>query len=146
LSIAVVVTNGHRRYRLNKRVAREYVCRVLKREGKRDASVSLIFVDSVLIRRLNRQYLRHDFVTDVLAFPLGDPGFLEGEIYVNVDRARQQASSYRVTFGAEIARLVIHGTLHLAGYDDSTQSLAGIMKHEEDRHVRYWFDKRRGDG
>ncbi len=146
MSIAVAVTNGHRRYRLNKKVTGGYVRRVLKLAGKRDAFISLVFVDSTLIRRLNREYLRHDVVTDVLAFPFGDAGFLEGEIYVNVDRARQQAWSYRVPFGAEIARLVIHGTLHLAGYDDGKPSLARIMKREEDRHVSYWFDKSRGEG
>jgi rRNA maturation RNase YbeY len=64
---------------------------------------------------------------------------LDGEVYVNLDRARKQARDYSVSFGNEVARLVIHGTLHLAGFDDSAPRTAARMKAEEDRQVQYWF-------
>ncbi len=146
MNVEIIVTNGHRRYKLSKSIAGGYIRRVLTKEGRRKASVSLVFVDSAFIRTLNRRYLRHNYITDVLAFPFTDSDALDGEIYVNVDRARQQARAQRVRFGEELARLVIHGTLHLAGYDDSKPSLARVMRREEDRHVSYWFDKRRGEG
>jgi rRNA maturation RNase YbeY len=94
-----------------------------------------------LIRSLNRRFLRHDSSTDVLAFPLGDQDVLEGEIYVNLDRARNQAARYRVSFAEELARLIIHGTLHLAGYDDSGTSAARRMKRIEDQYVNHWFTR-----
>jgi probable rRNA maturation factor len=84
-------------------------------------------------------YLNHDFVTDVLSFPLESGRLLEGEIYVNLDRARAQAGEYGVSQANEIARLVIHGTLHLVGFDDTTAQKAKVMKVQEDRHVHYWF-------
>ena len=85
------------------------------------------------------RYLNHDYATDVISFPLENGAVLEGEVYVNLDRARAQARVYGVSFSNEVARLVIHGTLHLVGYDDSTEKKAERMKAEEDYHVHYWF-------
>jgi rRNA maturation RNase YbeY len=105
----------------------------------RDARVSIVFIDSRYSRRINRRYLNHDSVTDVISFPLETGALLEGEVYVNLDRARVQAREYGVSFSNEVARLVIHGTLHLVGFEDSTEKKALGMKAEEDRHLQYWF-------
>jgi rRNA maturation RNase YbeY len=95
--------------------------------------VSVVFVGSRFIRRINRRYLQHDYVTDVIAFPLGEGKEtpLEGEIYVNLDRARSQAREYKVPFSEETRRLLIHGTLHLLGYADSTSRKKTIMTQRE---------------
>ena len=145
MSIRVAVTTTQRRYRPDSHTAARYIGHVLRSEGKRKASVSLILVGSRLIRRLNRQFLRHDEVTDVLAFPLEEGKELEGEIYVNIDQARRQAAWYGVALPEEIARLIIHGTLHLVGYDDTSPAPARRMKTKEDHYVHKWFGKR-GDG
>jgi probable rRNA maturation factor len=87
---------------------------------------------------MNRKFLHHDYVTDVLSFPLGAREALEGEVYVNLDRARQQAVEYGVTFTSETGRLVIHGVLHLLGYDDTTSGPRRRMKKKEDRYVEEW--------
>jgi rRNA maturation RNase YbeY len=91
------------------------------------------------MRRINRKYLRHASDTDVLTFPLEEDSGIEGEIYVNLDRARRQADEEGVPLGEEVARLVIHGALHLIGYDDRKKKLAAIMKKEENKQVRHWF-------
>ena len=86
------------------------------------------------MRRINRQFLRHDYVTDVISFPLGagdEPG-AQGEIYVNLDRARRQAHEYGVTFAGETRRLLIHGMLHLLGYKDGTANQKARMSRRED--------------
>jgi rRNA maturation RNase YbeY len=139
MSRRVVVTNAHRRYRLKKESIQNYVRGVLSKEKKRNATVSVVLVDSRFARRINREFLGHDEPTDVLSFPLEKGERLEGEIYVNLDRARQQAGLYGVSFGNEVARLVIHGVLHLLGYDDRTGREAGRMKREEERHLGFWF-------
>jgi len=83
---------------------------------------------------MNKRYLRHDYVTDVIAFPLGEGRGAppEGEIYVNLDRARSQARAYGVSFAEETRRLVIHGTLHLLGYVDSNARRKAQMTKRED--------------
>jgi rRNA maturation RNase YbeY len=88
---------------------------------------------------MNRRFLGHDYTTDVICFRLGTPGRLEGEVYVNLDRAHVQAGEYGVTHGHEAARLVIHGTLHLAGYDDRTPAKARRMRRREDQILARLF-------
>lgn len=137
--IRVAIANEHPRYRIGRLATTGYVVRVLRKAGVSNAEVSIVFVGSRFIRNINRLYLGHDDVTDVISFPLGDEENLEGEVYVNLDRARQQARRYGVTFGSEVARLVIHGTMHLAGFDDRDASSASQMLTEQEHHVQFWF-------
>ncbi len=133
--IRVQVVNAHPRYRLAKKLFTACATRVLKNEGTRKAVVSVIFIDAVLCRKLNKKHLRHDFGTDVLSFDYEQPGLLEGEVYVNLDQARVQARSYNVGFIDEVKRLVIHGVLHLAGYDDRTSRERLQMRKKEDAYL-----------
>ena len=135
----VEITNGHRGHRVTRKAVAGYVKRVLRKERISDAWVSVVFVGSGYCRKINRLYLNHDFVTDVLTFPMESGRILDGEIYVNLDRAKTQAKEYGVSFGNEVARLVIHGTLHLVGYDDTNVRKAKAMKAQEERHMSYWF-------
>lgn len=137
--IRVQVFNAHGRYRLAKKPLLQYVSRVMKGERKKSADVSVIFIDSKSCRKLNKKYLNHDYVTDVISFKLQGGSGMEGEVYVNLDRAKQQAKSYRVSFSNEVARLVIHGTLHLAGYMDGTSTGRKQMRGLENRYLKYWF-------
>jgi rRNA maturation RNase YbeY len=101
-------------------------------------SVGVVFVGSRRCRRINREWLGHDEVTDVITFPLGEGGALEGEVYVNLDRARTQARDYGVPEQMEVARLVAHGVLHLAGHDDRRPADARRMRAAEDRVLSAW--------
>ncbi|MER3524850.1 MAG: rRNA maturation RNase YbeY [Ignavibacteria bacterium] len=132
----VVVINAHHRIRVPKKPIQAYVRRVM---GTRRGWVSVVLLDSRRCRAINRRFLQHDFVPDVIAFPLETERTLEGEIYVNLDRAKQQARDYHVRFAEEVARLVIHGALHLLGYDDRTKRSAQRMHRVQERQVRFWF-------
>ncbi len=89
------------------------------------------------MRELNGTYLGHHDTTDVLTFPLHEASDKElvAEIYVNVDQARRQARTYGVTIRNELSRLVIHGVLHLVGYDDTTKPGKEKMKRREDHYL-----------
>lgn len=132
----VTVFNTHRAARVQKRTIEAAVRDVLEGERVRRAAVSVVFVDSRSIRRINRRYLSHDDITDVIAFPLEEHPLLEGEIYVNLDRARQQARERKLSVGNEVTRLVVHGVLHLAGYDDSRPRAAARMHMRQESYVR----------
>src|SRR6516165_1631851 len=114
---------------------REVARAVLEGEGIADYEISLAFVDSPTIHRLNKRYLDHDEPTDVLSFPLSDPTArkLAGELVIGVEVARQQAEEREHDIGAELALYVIHGLLHLCGYDDKTETAAQEMRQRE-RH------------
>lgn len=137
--LKVNVFNAHPTRRIKTRDAERYARRVLRRSGVEKARVSIVFVDSRFSRKMNRRHLGHDSITDVISFTLERKPVLEGEVYVNLDRARQQAKEYSVSFGNEVARLIIHGTLHLVGFEDSTRRKAQRMKAVEDRFLCYWF-------
>jgi rRNA maturation RNase YbeY len=97
--------------------------------------MTIVFVTSRRSRLLNREFLQHDYVTDVISFPLERRPRIEGEIYVNLDRAREQARRYGIGFANEILRLVVHGTLHLLGYDDATARAAKTMSKRQEGYV-----------
>lgn len=116
--IDVQVSNAHPRRRARPRAVATVVHSVLKAERRSRASVSVVFIDSRRSRALNRRYLGHDWVTDVISFPLAPGPAIDGEVYVNLDRARTQADQLGLPYGNEVLRLIVHGVLHLLGYDD----------------------------
>lgn len=130
----IFVTNSHPSLRFPTGETFRAVESVLRYESVPTIELSVVFVGSRFIRRMNRKFLRHDSVTDVIAFPLGEgpSAPVEGELYVNLDRAKSQAKTYGVTFANETRRLLIHGTLHLLGYTDSTPRNKAAMTARED--------------
>jgi probable rRNA maturation factor len=102
--------------------------------------LSVVFVSDSEIQGLNARFLGKERPTDVIAFPLDDEeDEIWGEIYISVDRAREQAEEYDVTFPEELVRLVIHGILHLLGEEDDTKSDRKKMKEREDHHLSRFF-------
>jgi len=95
----------------------------------------IIFCDSDKISDLHKQYLNDPGITDVITFNLGDSQ-IEGEIYICVEQAQNQAAEYQVSLSDEISRLIIHGLLHLKGFEDNTEEKRKIMKHQEERFLK----------
>jgi probable rRNA maturation factor len=120
---------------IDRRRLREVVRTVLEGEGVADAEVSLAFVDNPTIQLLNQRYLEHDEPTDVLSFPLSEPNAkqLASELVIGAEVALAQATERGHDVQAELALYVIHGLLHLCGYDDQTEKGAAAMR-ERERH------------
>jgi probable rRNA maturation factor len=114
---------------------RHLVRTVLEGENVAEAEISLAFVDNPTIHQLNQRYLRHDEPTDVLSFPLSEPNArrLAGELVIGAEVAQAQAAAHGHDVQAELALYVIHGLLHLCGYDDKTEAGAQEMRRRE-RH------------
>ena len=111
---------------------REAVGNVLRAGGIATAEVSMAIVDDPTIHRLNVEFLQHDYPTDVLSFLLERSGDrLEGEIIASADTAIRNAQQYGWSPADELLLYVIHGSLHLIGYDDSTDELQDIMRAAE---------------
>lgn len=106
----------------------------LQAEGVRHATISIAIVDDEEIHSLNRTWLRHDYPTDIITFPL-EENPLEAELVISADTARRQGREYGVPLREELARLVIHGILHLTGYDDTSEAAKTRMKKQEDEQV-----------
>jgi probable rRNA maturation factor len=132
----VAVSNCQRRIRLSTRRLRATAAAALDALGRGDRELHVSVVDDREIRRLNRRYLRRPVATDVLAFDLEAPGpaRLLGEVIVSADTARRQARRVGVSVALELDLLVVHGVLHLAGWDDHDPREARLM-HERERSI-----------
>ncbi|WP_054682874.1 rRNA maturation RNase YbeY [Rhodothermus marinus] len=134
---ALEIVQAHPSRRLPNALLRRLVQAVLAGEKARLRYLSLVLADHATVRELNRTYLGHDYDTDVLSFPLSEkPGVVEGEIYVDLDTAAERHAEFGATFTQEACRYVVHGLLHLLGYDDATPEARAHMHRLEDRYLQ----------
>ena len=126
--------------RVPKRMIQRIVALVFRKERSAGGKISCVFVDDKTIRKINSKYLGHSSATDVIAFPIEPPPSLEAEIYVNVEQARRQARLFRVPFTNEVTRLIVHGVLHVLGYDDTRTNQRRVMFERQERYVRMCVD------
>ncbi len=111
---------------------------VLVDENIKDAKISLAFVDDATIAGLNKRFLDHDGPTDVITFPLSGSGAkkLEGEVVIGVEVAEREASERGHPVNTELCLYVIHGCLHLCGYDDRDAKSAAEMRRKEREYLK----------
>ncbi|MDB5195857.1 MAG: ybeY [Flaviaesturariibacter sp.] len=112
----------------------------LRKEGLKAEAINYIFCTDAYLLELNKDYLQHDTYTDIVTFqlsPVGQP--LISDIYISIERVRENASTFRTTFNHEFHRVIFHGVLHLAGYKDKTKEEANIMRSKEEDYLRLYF-------
>jgi probable rRNA maturation factor len=137
----VYIANAHPSISVDQGRVRRAASAVLRKECRRGGKVNVILATDDDLANLNTRYRGFDHPTDVLAFPMGEPEFavpqerVLGEVYVSLDRARQQAREYKITLAKEVDRLVIHGMLHLCGYDHQDSNSAREMKSKEEEFL-----------
>ena len=113
--------------------------KILEGEGLHHIKLNVILVDDEYLRSLHRDFLKEDSYTDVITFPIDEGEHREAEIYVSLDRAQHNAKRFNVRIDAEIARLIVHGLLHLKGFDDKDKISQTKMHREENRLLKtYW--------
>ena len=115
---------------------RALVRRVLAGEGRRAGEIAIVLSDDAELRELNRRWRGIDRATDVLSFPYQAAPAIAGDLVVSLDRVREQAKRYRVSQGRELARLAIHGALHLAGHDHHRTGDRRLMRGRENAALR----------
>lgn len=103
----------------------------MEEERLRSAVLDVVFIGSGEMKKLNRKYLGHTSDTDIITFQYSIVPPIEGELFINLDQARKNAEVYGATLGAEVRRLLIHGVLHLTGWDDRTAALRSAMRSRE---------------
>jgi probable rRNA maturation factor len=134
---AISLTNQQFQYPVNEQQLIDAARLVLEESTFISATLSLAVVDDATIHELNRRYLSHDYPTDVLSFALDErDGHLEGEVILSADTAAAQAAEIGWPAAAEQLLYVIHGTLHLVGYRDTTPDEAQRMRAAEANYVR----------
>lgn len=123
------------RFRLPSKAAIiQWINKVARTEGYSVESLDFIFCTDSFVHAMNRDILGHDYLTDILTFDLkeGRGKKISGEIYISIDRVRENAVLFKTTFTNELLRVVIHGVLHLMNYDDKTPAKMKKMRARED--------------
>jgi probable rRNA maturation factor len=116
---------------------KNFLVGLLRKEGRKAAYVNYIFCSDSYLLEINRQYLKHDYYTDIITFDLSaESNLLEAEIYISVDRIRDNAKTLNTTLREETLRVMFHGLLHLCGYGDKTAGEKKRMREREDYYLK----------
>ena len=147
----IEIANEQDQLELTEESLRDIVQRTLSAEQVRSAVISIAVVDNATIWRLNRRHLQHDYPTDVLSFllesdpetisptgPRGGGRMIEGEVIVSAEMAMQMATQYHWQGTDELRLYLVHGLLHLCGYDDLTPEEQIVMRHRERDILQFW--------
>jgi len=115
--------------------------RIIKTEGKICGDISFIISNDRTIKDLNISYLKHSWVTDVISFDYNEGKKISGEIYISLDTVKRNAINYKVSLSNELLRIMIHGILHLCGYEDNDEERKMIMSKKEDEWLEEYSRK-----
>ena len=108
---------------------------VVKTELKELGDISIIFVSDQYLLEMNQKYLNHDYFTDIITFDYCEDNVISGDLFISIDRVKENADSFNVDELTEIHRVMIHGVLHLCGYKDKTEEEEKNMRLLENKYL-----------
>lgn len=118
-----------------KRLTSRWLKFVAESEAKRLGDVAVIFCSDNYILDVNIKYLQHDYYTDIITFDYCEGNRLSGDLFISVDSVRENASFYGTEFADELNRVIVHGLLHLIGYDDHAEEDIALMRAKENYYL-----------
>ena len=115
---------------------RSWLIEVANRENRTIGSLNYIFCSDSYLLKINREYLGHDTLTDIITFDNSESDeIVEGDVYISVQRVRENAAEFKVAFAKELARVMVHGLLHLLGYKDKSAHQKRMMRKKESSYL-----------
>ena len=122
--------------KIKKRETANWIKTVAKSYGKETGDISYLFCTDEKILEVNRQYLQHDFYTDIITFDYSEGDRISGDIFISLDTVLSNSIQYNTNFEEELYRVIIHGILHLCGLHDKTEADAAEMRKAEDKALK----------
>lgn len=119
-----------------------WISNVIASEGKYEGEINYIFCDDDYLHKINVEYLDHDTLTDIISFDYSVGNELHGDIFVSIERVKDNALDFNVSFDEEIKRVIIHGILHYCGYKDKSEKDELLMRAKEDEKVAMFHVER----
>ena len=113
----------------------DWITRIIASEGFEDWEINYIFCDDEYLHKINVEYLNHDTLTDIISFDYSEGNFLHGDIFISIERVKENASDFKVSFEEELKRVLSHGVLHYCGYKDKTPKDEAMMRSKENEKI-----------
>lgn len=119
---------------------KRFIREIFRREKKKLNNINYIFCTDAQLLKINKEFLNHDYYTDIITFQLSEKNApVEAEVYISIDRVRDNAKKLNQSITNELHRVIFHGILHLCGYGDKKDSETILMKKKEEEYLRYYF-------
>lgn len=119
----------------------DWLSKVISSEMKSEGDINYIFCDDNYLVEINQQYLNHDTLTDIISFDYSIGNELHGDIFISVERVRENAVDFNVDFNEELKRVLAHGVLHYCGYKDKSEDDEKLMRQKEEEKMKMFHVK-----
>lgn len=137
--MAVTFTTHEIRFNLkNKNKIRNWIKQIIRENNKKDGSISYILTSDSYILTINKDYLNHNYFTDIITFDYCKNEIVEGDIFISIETVFTNSQKFNTTFDEEILRVIIHGVFHLLGFKDKTAEQKKKMRLLEDNALKYF--------
>ena len=127
------ITEGVEMPAIDKKEISAWIKAVALKYGKKAGDIAYIFCDDAKILEVNRQYLEHDYYTDIITFDYCEDDYVIGDLFISIDRVKDNAQTNNTTFQNELNRVIVHGVLHLCGYKDKSEVDEQLMRQKENQ-------------
>jgi probable rRNA maturation factor len=117
------------------KLIRKVIGRIINDAGMKCGKIDIILTGDNKVYEINREFLGHDYLTDIITFNYNENKTVNGELYISIDRVKENADKYSVPLKSEVRRVIFHGFLHLCGYDDSTEVQKKKMAEMEEMYL-----------
>jgi len=119
---------------------KSFLMKLFRNEGYRVDAINYVFCTDVYLLKINQEFLNHDTYTDIVTFGLSNEGEpITADVYISVERVKENAKHYHSNFKRELHRVIFHGALHLCGYKDKSRGDAEVMRKMEDHYLKKYF-------
>jgi len=124
----------------NRTALKAFIDKAIKKEGLGIERLQYIFCSDKYLLGINKSYLQHDYYTDIISFDLSETkGKLIGEVYISIDRVKDNAKTHKTSLKEELLRVIFHGALHFCGYKDKNPADIKKMRSQEDKWLKYYL-------
>ena len=114
----------------------DWISRIIESEGFDEGEINYIFCDDEYLHKINVEYLDHDTLTDIISFDYTVGNVLQGDIFISIERVRDNANDFNVSFEEELKRVLSHGVLHYCGYKDKSPEDEALMRSKEEEKMQ----------
>lgn len=120
----------------NEMLFSNWINKIIESENKLEGEINYIFCDDDYLHKINLQYLNHDTLTDIISFDYSEGNFLQGDIFISIERVQDNATDFNISLLEELKRVMAHGILHYCGYKDKSAEEEKLMRQKEEEKMK----------